>query len=420
MKNYIFPLVVVSLALNAVFAWSFVRSDPAADGAASEAVATTGTQSTTNEKPAPIDPGTWTSLQGEDLPTLVAQLRATGFPPNVVRAIVAAQISEQFTARRKALDPEADNRPFWKSQIPDPQVQAARRQLAREQQKALRDVLGDDAEPNDPLSLVSQRRRLGEVPAEKLPELKQLLRDFDERRSDVVMAGTMLGSDREKLAALEKEQYAAISKLLTPAELEEYDLRASNTANSLRSQLAIFNPTEQEFRAIFKLQRPFDEQYQRVFDTPMTPEIARQRSEGQKQLQQDIKTLLGPERAQDYERSIDYNYQQASRLVARLELPPETTNQLYAVQKETQARQMEIYGDRTLPAQERTAKLTALHEEATAKVTPLLGGNRGLEAYKQYGGSWLQTLVPRPAQGAEGGGGVISVGGGGGGTIIVR
>lgn len=420
MKKNVFSLILVSLALNAVFAWTFMRSDPAADVVTLESATASDTQTATTAKPPSLDPETWTSLQGEDLSTLAAQLRAAGFPPNVIRSIVAAQISEQFAARRKALDPDADNRPFWKNQTTDPQVQAARRQIAREQQKALREVLGDEAEGDDPLSLASQRRRLGDVPAAKLPELKQLLRDFDEKRSDLFMGGTMLATDREKLAALEKEQYAAISKLLTPAELEEYDLRASNTANSLRSQLAIFNPTEQEFRAIFKLQRPFDEQYQRVFDTPMTPEIARQRSEGQKQLQQDIKTLLGPERAQDYERSIDYNYQQASRLVARLELPPETTNQLYAVQKETQARQMEIYGDRTLPAQERTAKLTALHEEATAKVTPLLGGNRGLEAYKQYGGSWLQTLVPRPAQGAEGGGGVISVGGGGGGTIIVR
>ena len=42
-------------------------------------------------------------------------------------------------------------------------------------------------------------------------------------------------------------------------------------------------------------------------------------------------------------------------------------------------------------------QLAALHQEALAKITPLLGTASGVAAYKQYGGYWLENLAPRPA-----------------------
>ena len=50
-------------------------------------------------------------------------------------------------------------------------------------------------------------------------------------------------------------------------------------------------------------------------------------------------------------------------------------------------------------------QLKALQQEAETRLAPLLGGPRGVEAYKQYGGSWLTGMVPRtpprpPAAGA--------------------
>src|SRR5262245_41146713 len=49
-----------------------------------------------------IDATVWPALSSGDLPSLVTRLREAGFPPGVVRAIVSAQLSEQFAARRKA------------------------------------------------------------------------------------------------------------------------------------------------------------------------------------------------------------------------------------------------------------------------------------------------------------------------------
>ena len=124
-----------------------------------------------------------------------------------------------------------------------------------------------------------------------------------------------------------------------------------------------------------------------MYTTPSQEEM-RARSAAQGELNKQIEAALGSQRYADYQRSTDYSYRQATTLVARLELPPETADQLYAVRKDIEDRM------RTAPIL--PAQRAALGEEATAKVSALLGP-RGFEAYKQNGGQWLQNLVPRPA-----------------------
>src|SRR5207244_972841 len=93
-----------------------------------------------------------------------------------------------------------------------------------------------------------------------------------------------------------------------------------------------------------------------------------------------------------------------SQLVARLELPSETTNQVYAMQQDFQQRVGAIRGNTSLPVADRNAQFANLATEAQTKITALLG-SRGYDAYKQYGGQWLQQLQsPRAATpGATGG-----------------
>ena len=136
----------------------------------------------------------------------------------------------------------------------------------------------------------------------------------------------------------------------------------------------------------------------------------RDRSTAQRQLTEDIKTTLGEQRYAEYQRSTDGNYQQTARLVARLELPPETANQVYTVQQDMQQRVRTLQMDRNLAPADRNTQLAALATEAQAKITATLGP-RGYDAYKQYGGSWLQQLQPRPTLPAR----ALPAGGGGGG-----
>jgi len=343
-----------------------------------------------------IDAETWTRLQTDDLPAFLARLRAEGFPPALVRAIMAEQVRVQFAPRRAALNRKGADRPFWEPATEDPKTAAALREIMKEQNQALKDLLGPDA-TTDEFAAASLHRQFPGLSDDKINELQRIQQDFNERRSDLLTGvnGAILPDDREKLTAIEKAQHDEIAQTLTPQELEDYDLRTSNTANLLRYQLTAFDPTEQEFRTLYQIQSDFSDRLGPMYGPPTQDEM-RARAEAQKQLNDQILATLGPERGADYQRAIDNNYRQTSQLVARLDLPPESANDVYAVQKDIQQRVTALRTDPTLSLSDRNQQIAALADEAKAKVTATLGDS-GFEAYKQYGGSWLQNLQPRPA-----------------------
>ena len=90
--------------------------------------------------------------------------------------------------------------------------------------------------------------------------------------------------------------------------------------------------------------------------------------------------------------------------MARLELPAATSQQVVTLQQDIQARARAIQTNRDLPAADRTTQLEALQAEATAKLTTSLTA-RGLAAYKENGGYWLENLKPRPMPAAPAAGG---------------
>ncbi|MDO8542320.1 MAG: hypothetical protein Q7S40_17920 [Opitutaceae bacterium] len=348
-------------------------------------------------KPPAYDANTWSTLQTADLPALVTRLRDAGFPPALVRAIVQAQLEEDYFARRKAIDPNAELGPFWKNPTLDPKLEMALREISREQAKRMRELLGPDADFNDPLTRMRQDRQISFLPPERADQVRQIMREFEALRRDVYMstASTTYGqAEREKVAAIEKRQNEEIARLLGPKDFEEFELRASHTANNLRSRLMAFDATEDEYRMMFRIMRPFDDIFGPMYAPPNSEE-SRRRREAQKQIDDQIKMALGPVRAAEFVRASNFEYSRTSQLVARLELPPQTTAQLWDVQQEYTKRAQAVYGQPGLSPDDRNRQLTALVTEATGKLKPLLGGDRGLEAYRQNT-YWLHGLVPRP------------------------
>jgi hypothetical protein len=342
-----------------------------------------------------IGSSAWSSLASENPADLRDRLRAEGFPPATIRALVADQIRLQFASKRAALNARASQRPFWEPMTPDPKTAAALAQLTKEQNQALKDVLGSEALLNN-TQATTLRQQFPTWSDEKIAAVLQAQQTLNQKNQETLESGLISSAD---LTSLRNQQHEEIAKLLTPQELEDYDLRTSTTANSLRSRLANFNPTEQEFRTLYQLQKAFDDQYQVLSLSALGPDqqsqTLRQRSEAQTQLTNQIKAALGDQRYAEYQRSSDSYYQETARLVARLELPSETANQVYAVQQDLQQRLRTVQTDRSLSFEERNTQLSALATEAQTKISATLGP-RGFEAYKQYGGSWMNQLQPRP------------------------
>src|SRR5882724_11099292 len=74
----------------------------------------TAAPTATRAAPAPKEK-LWAALdQGGDLATLVARLRAAGFPAAIIRDVIRTQVNARYDARLRALQESDPNVPFWK------------------------------------------------------------------------------------------------------------------------------------------------------------------------------------------------------------------------------------------------------------------------------------------------------------------
>lgn len=346
-----------------------------------------------------LDPRLWPALAADDLPSLAARLRATGFPPYLIRAILNAQLTAHFDARRLAIEAPKPNIPYWKVSWakPDPARTEALNALNRERTALMKQLLGPDYPGAVPAVLANLERSFESIVPGKSAQLTRLQLDYDALRYNLDRTGSQQEQNARQ-ALLDKEQRADFAKILTPAELTEYDFRTSTITQQLREQLGAFNPSEDEFRTLYALRKSFEQQAPNVGpDTFQTRAMAT----AETALNAQIKAALGEARFADYTRSLDENYSKLTALVSRLDLPAPTAVQIYDLQKAAQVTAAALQADPTLTAEARAAQIAALAKKTTADLSAALG-SRGFEAYRQNAGSWLQKIT-QPAPVAPGG-----------------
>jgi hypothetical protein len=305
-----------------------------------------------------------------------------------------ARLQEQLDARRKQLMEGVQDEPYWqtgRSMNFSAKLMAAQREFYHEQTRMLRELLGEDAVQDDEFARYWRQRQFGEISPQKAEDLQRIVSDYNELRHDVYVRsnGMLLPEDREQISFIERSMREDLAASTTPQELEAYELRSSTTASALRSQLTTFQPTEEEFRALFHVAKSVEEQ----FGTSQGAIPPEERQKRQAALNEQAKTILSPERYAAFEQAMDPRYGSLNRIAARYELPATVVPQVYQVQQDLQRRAGEL---RALPADKRAAALVELAQEATTRIKPLLG-ERGLEAYKLYGGQWIEGLTqPSP------------------------
>jgi hypothetical protein len=374
---------------------------------ATAAVSTAAAQAAAGKSPANagVKPQeAWDHLQTEDLAALVTRLRAAGFPADVIRHMIMELVKERFDAKRFALEKDRFDTPFF-ANLPndynDPKLGPALRQLGREQTQLLQQLLGSSlnelfADTEDNKAML--RLQIGDIPPDKLQALYDTSTKFGEQRAAVYAAlngGPLLNTDRDKLAAIDQAMRAELAQSLTPAEVDDFIMRSSPAAGQLKQVLGPLQPTEAEYRAIFPLYQAFAEQYP-AGSTNLTPDQTAARKLAEDQMNNQIKGLLSPDQAADYDQAANPAYTQLNKLVGRLDLPLSAAASVAAVQTDIQQRVDDVRNDSTLSRSARNTELTALAQEASDKISTTLGPS-GLEAYKTYGGQWLQNIAPRPA-----------------------
>ena len=306
----------------------------------------------------------WSEIESADYRQYIANLRAVGCPEQIVRDIIVADVNQLFAPRAAAI---------WKPEVREYWQKSSNRQASPDQMKQfmalskdktaiLKDLLGVHLEEQQMINTVhlqvyGPEQNLLFLPADKREVALQALADADvEMNLQEVHAreGYSIDVDRKQF----NETLQAVAKVLTPAELEEFRLRGSPTANQLRSEAQYFNCTPEEFRQLVDWREHAGQKNLSARLTAATEEVRK---------------LFGDERATEFARVTDSFYINTRQAAEKQGVPLERVDQAWEVTRDTRAAAKSVAENSDLSAAERARQLQALQQQAEMRLNELLG-----------------------------------------------
>lgn len=379
MKPLVISLLGASLVANVLL--FLHRGETSYDQTATASTASTRDDSSAVPE---FSPESW-HLAAIGDPAATDRLRAIGLPDSIIRTLIVRQIDRRYRDREKALNRQESDA-FWRHDYPyyanrsvDPLAALdLRREKSAEKKRLLADLPDPEAE--------RVNARLSFLSPEKREAFRAVREDYDAMRQAIRSPdGIVLPEEREKLAFLEKQERADLEALLSPDELAAYELRHSNTARQLRYQLRGFDATEDEYKAIYRMQREYLQQHAPEAGTNIIYARLPGPAAAREKFQTELKATLGEERYSAYERAQDQEFRTLAAITSRLDLPPEKAIEAHALKTALERKAREFRPVPGISAREQQeAYLAAIAEEAEASFTAILG-EKGYAAYKEYG-----------------------------------
>jgi len=347
----------------------------------------------------------WQSLESTDYVAYIQNLRLFGCPEETIRDIILTDIARLYSKRRAQLRAQSPAPKYWQTgdtaATVSPEVRRQLRELDKEQDALVRGLLGvsfrtelakywsEDEEPALNLSF---------LPAEKQETVQAVHDKYAALEEDIYYRahGLFLDEDQAELQKLQKQREAELAQVLSPEELEDYQLRNSETAQNLRTQLAGFQPSEEEFRKLFRLQKTFDDQLSQAADSSGDPaaESARTRAyqAATEALNNEMQETLGPERYAEYQRAQDDDYRSLLKLTDRFNLSHDVASSIYEMKLAAERQKAQIEANGSLSAEQRGAMIAAIGRATEQNVASALG-DKVFKSYQQSSGQWLANLL---------------------------
>jgi len=224
---------------------------------------------------------------------IVAKLRASGASSKLVFAVASALIAER-QAQQRAEIIYPSNTPHWKFA---PLLSVSRldaiRALDSAKLTALEELLGEDPRTYSPEEQRVRTARYGELAEGKADRLESIKTDYwDIQRG--LLTSDMSEANRAVLRTeLTQDQRTEIERLLTPAELEDFDMRNSPVSMQMRARFQTVDITQDEYRQLFRV-------YQQANAGQPVDFGKKSPAERDPQMQTQILAVLGPERYAEY------------------------------------------------------------------------------------------------------------------------
>jgi RNA polymerase sigma factor (sigma-70 family) len=337
----------------------------------------------------------WQTLESRDYRQYIANLRAAGCPEQTIRDIIITDLDRTY-GQRIAKFSGPSHATFWKAPnyMDGVKQYLEVKKIEEEKRAAIRELLGVDADEES-------ERRTGQqvgysegfefLSAEQRARLREIERQAHLKieSANLIPEGTFSPAYNNRKAEAQAWKDEEIKKVMSPEQFEEYELRVGGHAYRLRNGLRVFDPTEEEFRTIYELERRFgidqanaggkagtaerrkiDEQT----GLPIPPATSVQ------QFEEALKEALGEQRYADYQLMKESNYVMLHDIARIYELPPETARVVFDMNKAAEQQAKAIRRDGSLDERAREGALLALRKQTEGDASRLLGE----KAFQQY------------------------------------
>jgi hypothetical protein len=162
----------------------------------------------------------------------------------------------------------------------------------------------------------------------------------------------------------------------------------------MRSQLAGWNPDEQEFLKVYELRKAFDDEFSMLGRADETEAARQQRQDAEQQLSEAIKQTLGDEDYEAYTRAQDWNFQQIYQAAKRADLGTTEAVQVYDMRQVAEDEARQVRANQDLTAEQRATALEGIQTETESSIRQVLG-ETGWDQYNRgYNTTWLRNLAP--------------------------
>jgi len=210
---------------------------------------------------------------------------------------------------------------------------------------------------------------LGSLPTELHNSVQEVCGRSIDRHQGAFWARVNEGQamNQVEMAKLREQTRADLRRLLNAEQLEEFLLRYSHNAHQLRLELSGFEPTQEEFRKVFRVIDPLQHQLQLEYGGVEALSL-QQRERFDRQRDAAIKEILGATRYEQYLVTRDPLYRQAQMTAKQYGAPPKTILAIYQKTKEAEAERQKIYTDAALTPQQKSAALNKVNQEQIQSV----------------------------------------------------
>jgi hypothetical protein len=351
-------------------------------------------------------PLSWQALESSNYVAYMQNLRSFGCPDETILDIILTDIGRVYAKRRAQLRALVPPPKFWEtvdlagrgSPMP-PDIRRQLHELDQEQEALVRELLGVSFRAelakywngNEPAAL-----NLGFLPPEKQQSVQALHDKYAALEEEIYSRanGLFLDEDQAELQRLQRQREAELAQVLGPQELEDYQLRNSETAQNLRGQLAGFQPNEEEFRKIFRLQKTFDDQFGQAFDPTDEAALAlrgKAQAVASDSMAAELAKALGPQRFAEYARAQDEDYRSLVQVAERFNLPRDVAGSIYEMKVAAERQKAAVEANASLTDDQRGQMLAAIARTTEQSVAATLG-DKVYRSYQKSAGQWLGSL----------------------------